>query len=153
MADLPEGPICRVAVLPFLNKSAFPQAEIIVNKVFAAQLQTMSNYIFIQEGDVLAIYRKMHILPMRKPSREQLQIIASRIGAQLMFTGTVVEMREDTADYNTVNPLLIVIRGETPCKYCSPIFFNTSLTTIAFDAFLRTASTCFFSSWFLWIEL
>ena len=108
MADLPTGPICRVAVLPFLNESDFPLADVIFSKVFAAQLQSASNYLLIQEGDILQAYRQLHILPMRKPSGEQFQIIASRVSAQLLITGTVLDMRENPAEHSTVNPLLIV---------------------------------------------
>ena len=108
MADLPPGPICRVAVLPFLNESDFPLADVIFSKVFAAQLHAASNYLLIQEGDILQAYQQLHILPMRKPSGEQFQIIASRVSAQLLITGTVLDMRENPAEHSTVNPLLIV---------------------------------------------
>ena len=108
MTPLPSGPICRVAVLPFLNDTDFPLGDAIVNKVFTTQFQDSGNYLIIQEGDILKVYQQLHILPGIAPSLDQLQIIADRVNVQLLITGIVIEMREDRGEYNTVNPVLIM---------------------------------------------
>ena len=108
MSPLPQGPMCRVAVLPFLNDSAFPLGDAIVSKVFATQFQGSGNYLVIQEGDILKVYQQLRIRPGEAPTPEQLRIIADRVNAQLLITGIVLEMREDRAEHGSVNPLLIV---------------------------------------------
>ena len=105
---LPQGPICRVAVLPFLNESDFPLGDAIFSKVFASQLQDSTNYFVIQEGDILKTYQQLHILPGEAPTLQQLHIIADRVNAQLLITGSVIEMRTQPAPNNTVNPMITV---------------------------------------------
>jgi hypothetical protein len=95
MAAIPGTPVCRVAVLPFLNDSDYPLADAILAKVFATQLGVATNFLVIQEGDILKIYQQLHLLPGDEPTPEQLQLIASRLDAQLLVTGTVIEMREN----------------------------------------------------------
>jgi len=107
LTPLPAGPICRIAVLPFLNDSDYPLADAIVGKVFAAQLQASGDYQVSQEGNVLNIYQQLHLLPGVAPSLEQFQIIADRVNAQLLITGIVLEMQEDRGEHGTVNPLLV----------------------------------------------
>jgi hypothetical protein len=106
MAPMPPGPVCRVAVLPFVSDADFPLADAIVNKVFATQFQNSGNFFLIQDGDVLKIYHQLHILPGMTPNLDQLQIIANRVGAQFLITGVVLEMREDRGPGGTVNPTL-----------------------------------------------
>jgi hypothetical protein len=107
LSALPPGPVCRVAVLPFLSDSDFPLADAIAGKVFATQLQESGDYLISQEGDILKVYKQLHILPGVAPTTEQLQIIADQVHAQLLITGVVLEMREDRGEHNTVNPLLV----------------------------------------------
>jgi len=108
LAPLPTGPVCRVAVLPFLNDSDYPLGDTIVTKVFATQFQEAGNYLVIQEGDILKAYQQLRILPGVQQSLEQLQIIGDRVNAQLLITGIIMEMREDRGEHNTVNPMLIL---------------------------------------------
>ena len=103
---LPAGPVCRVAIVPFLNNSEYPLADVIFQKVFSAQIQKSGDYHVIQEGDIHKIYQELHILPGEKPTQEQLQIVADRTDAQILITGTVLEMREDPARHDTNNPLI-----------------------------------------------
>ena len=108
LAPLPAGPLCRVAVLPFLNDSDFPLGDSIVHKVFATQFMNSGNYLVIQEGDILKVYQQLHILPGLAPTLEQLQIIGDRINAQLLITGTIMAMREDPGEDRTVIPLIVM---------------------------------------------
>jgi polysaccharide biosynthesis protein PelC len=104
--SLPPGPLCRVAILPFQNESDYPLANALVAKVFAAELEAGSNYLLAQEGDVRKIYQQLRILPGRAATPEQMQILANRLGAQLLITGNVIEMREAPGNNAAVNPVL-----------------------------------------------
>jgi len=108
MAPLPAGPICRVAVLPFLNDSDYPFADAIVRKVFTAQFQAAGDALVVQDGDIFKLYQQLHLLPGVAPTSEQMRIIADRVRAQILITGVVLEMREDRGEHGTVNPLLVM---------------------------------------------
>ena len=97
---MPPGPICRVAVLPFVNDSDFPLADAIVGKVFTTQLQESGDFLVNQEGDIVKVYQQQHILPGVAPTSEQLQIIANQLHAQLLISGIVLEMRVNNIDIN-----------------------------------------------------
>ena len=105
---LPPGPLCRVAVLPFSNESDFPMGEVIVSKVFTAQLQDWGNFQLTQEGDVLKIYQQLHILQGRKPSDDDFLILADRLKAQLLITGRILEMEENRTYLNLNNPRIFL---------------------------------------------
>lgn len=108
LAPLPPGPICRVAVLPFLNDSDYSFGDAIIYKVFATKFQDAGNFLVIQEGDILKVFQQLHILPGVEPSLEQKQIIADRVNAQLLITGIVMEMREDRGEHGTTIPFLVL---------------------------------------------
>lgn len=106
VASIPPESVCRIAVLPFLNDSEFPQGGTLVQKVYAAQLLASGNYGLIPEGDIVKVYQQLHLLPGDSPTLEQFRIIADRINASLLLTGIVFEMREGRGEHNTVNPQL-----------------------------------------------
>lgn len=108
MAPLPQGAVCRVAVLPFLNDSEFLAADAVIAKVVSARLQDSTDYLLAQDGDVYKAYRQLGLLPGVVPDLEQLQIIADRVDARLLFTGIVLEMREDRGDHGSVNPVIVL---------------------------------------------
>ena len=108
LSPLPPGPVCRVAVLPFLNDSDFPLGDAIVYKVFATEFQAAGNYLVVQEGEILKVYQQLRILPGEAPTLQQLQIIADRVNAQLLITGIVMEVREDRGEYNSIIPAIIM---------------------------------------------
>jgi len=108
MSLLPSGPVCRVAVLPFLTDSEYPLADAIVYKVFTTQFQETGNYMVIQEGEILKVYQQLHILPGTMPTLEQLEIIANRISAQLLITGIILEIREDRGEHDAGNPMILM---------------------------------------------
>ena len=105
---LPPGPICRVALLPFLNESEFPAGDAIFSKIFASQFQDAGNFFTIQEGDISKVYQQLHLLPGVAPTFGQLQIIADRVKAQFLITGSIIEMQELPAEQNTINPTISV---------------------------------------------
>jgi hypothetical protein len=109
--------ICRVAVLPFTSESDYPQSAALVYKVLTAELTMLGNYIVTQEGDVDKLYLQLRIVPGQPPTREQLQILATRLDAQLLITGQVLEMRENKGAAKSVNPVLAmrldILDGQT----------------------------------------
>lgn len=108
VSPLPSENGCRIAVLPFLNDSEFPQGGLLVQKVFAAQLLSSGEHLLTPEGDIVKAYQQLHLLPGAAPTLEQLRIIADRVNAPLLLTGIVLEMREGRSEHQTVNPQLIL---------------------------------------------
>jgi len=108
VSPLPTRMGCQIAVLPFLNDSDYPQGGVLVQKVFAAQLWASGGYSLTPEGDIAKAYQQLHLLTGDTPTLEQLRIIANRINAPLLLTGTVLEMREGRSEHQTANPQLIM---------------------------------------------
>lgn len=108
VSPLPPKSGCRIAVLPFLNDSEFPQGGLLAQKVFAAQLLSSGEHVLIPEGDIVKAYQQLHLLPGATPTLEQYRILADRINAPLLLTGILLEMREGRSEHKTVNPQLIM---------------------------------------------
>lgn len=108
MAPIPPGPVCRVAVLPFVNDSDYPLANVIAKKVFMAEFQELGDYQVLQEGDIHKTYQQQRIYPGRAPNLEQMRIVADRLKADVLVSGTIFEMREDPGLYSTVSPKIIM---------------------------------------------
>ena len=106
MAPLPSGPICRVAVLPFVNDTDYPLADVVFAKIFTAGFQAAGNYHVIQEGDILKVYQQLRILPGQTLDPEDLQLVAARVGAQLLISGIVMEMRENRTGRSGIDPVV-----------------------------------------------
>jgi hypothetical protein len=99
--------ICKVAVLPFTSESDYPQSTAITYKVFLAELNRLGDYLVTQEGDVAKLYQEFRILPGQSPTIEQLQLLVNRLDVQLLFTGHIIEMRENPGlEEGSVNPVL-----------------------------------------------
>jgi hypothetical protein len=108
MAPLPSDSVCRVAVLPFVNQSDYPMGDAIVGKVFSAKFSASGYSGVIQEGDILTAYQHMRIFPYEELDLEQLQVVAELVGAQLLITGVIIEMRDDLLQHSAVNPRLVM---------------------------------------------
>lgn len=105
-APLPAGPICRVAVLPFVSETDFPQANTIAYKVFLAEINTLGTYLVAQEGDILKTYQQLRIYPGQAPTPEQLGVLGSRLGAQVLVTGQVLEAAENPGERGSPTPVV-----------------------------------------------
>lgn len=92
LAPLPEGNICRVAVLPFINDTEYKEGERIFYRVLIAELVRGGNFLVAQEGDVRNIYRQLKIYPNEELDIEELRIIANRLDVQLLVSGNIIEM-------------------------------------------------------------
>ena len=97
LAPFPDEQICHVAVLPFVNESNYAQADLIVYKIFMAELLKSTHFHVAQEGDIRKVYRQLRIYPQHPPNIEQLRIIADRINAQIFVAGTIQEAQEKTS--------------------------------------------------------
>ena len=103
------GKICRVAVLPFVNQSGYVVGDDIFARVFASELANLGNYQVAQEGDVRKFFQQMQVLPNQRLNIEQLRALADRLGAQVIISGTIVEMRDMNESERVLNPSIAVI--------------------------------------------
>lgn len=104
-----EGKICRIVVLPFVNQTGYPQADDILARVFISELVNKGGYQVAQEGDVRKFYQQMQLVPIQIPSVEQLRALADLLDAQVVISGTVVEMRGKSEVGQSLDPSLAVI--------------------------------------------
>ncbi|MDF1578663.1 MAG: hypothetical protein P1P81_09515 [Desulfobulbales bacterium] len=110
MADLPlEGNVCRIAVLPFTNQTDYSMAETIFSRVFVSELVAKGNYLVSQEGDVRRILFQMRVMPGQELSSEQIRAVADRLGAQIVISGAVLEMRDTVKSGRRLDPALAVV--------------------------------------------
>lgn len=109
-APLPEGgKICRIAVLPFINQTKFSQAEVVFARVFVSELTNSGDYQVAQEGDVRKFYQQMRVLPNKMLASEQLRAMADMLGAQVIISGTVLEMQEQNDSGPRLDPSISVV--------------------------------------------
>ncbi len=109
MRPLPGNFTCRVAVLPFMDRGAYPRGAELFYKVFSAELVSAAAFKVVREGDVLDLYRQLTIFPTREPSLEQLKIIGSRLGVQLFIGGEILKMVERRSGRDVVTELTVVL--------------------------------------------
>jgi len=111
------GDVCRIAVLPFINQTAYKGADDIFARVFVSELVNSGNYQVAQEGDVRKFLQQMQVLPNQTPEIEQLRAMADRLGAQIVISGIVTEMK-DVSEYGqhlepSVAVVIRVIDGDS----------------------------------------
>ncbi len=94
LAPLPAQGGCKIAVLPFLNTSSYPQGGAIFNKVFLSELVSTDRFQVLHEGDILELYQQLLIYPNQQPNREQLKIIGGRLNPDLFVGGSIQKMSE-----------------------------------------------------------
>ncbi len=97
--------VCSVGVLPLINRSGYGQGDTIIYRVILAELVNHRSWRLALEGDVRRIYRELRLRPWIQPSPEQMQIIASRLGVDVLVGGEILEMKEQV-EGDRVNPLL-----------------------------------------------
>ena len=108
MAPLLLDEYCKIAVLPFVNETNFSNGDIILQKVFVAELIKNGEYLVSQEGDIRKLFQQIKIFPGHSPDYEQLRIIADRLNVQLIITGQINEMNENELGRG-VNPSIGVL--------------------------------------------
>lgn len=98
-----ENQACKIAILPFLNKTDFNQGDKILYRMLLTKLVQHQILHVALEGDVTTLYRELQLKPWQQPSPEQMQIIASRLDVDLLIGGKILEMQE-TMQGNQLNP-------------------------------------------------
>lgn len=93
--DLVPGGICRVAVLPFINKSEYLLGNIVAYRVFMAELSRSTKFRVALEGDIRKAYRQLKITSTTMPDPEQMKIMAERLKVEAIIVGEVVAMGDD----------------------------------------------------------
>ncbi len=96
---------CSVGILPLVNRSGYIQGDRILYRVLIAQLVEQRSWRVALEGDVRRIYRELRLRPWIQPSPEEMKIIASRLGVDLLIGGEILEMKEQV-EGDWVNPRL-----------------------------------------------
>lgn len=94
VAPLPEGPSCRVMILPFAYQGDFPRGENILYKAFIAEMAAVPGFDVVAEGDVLQMYKQFKLFPKDQPNEEQLRLLAQRLGAETLVLGDILHMTE-----------------------------------------------------------
>jgi len=108
LAPIAQDNVCRVAILPFNNETSFSQGDIVIYRVFAAELSHMGNFMIVPEGDVHKVLHQMHIVSGKDLNIEQIRIVADRLQGQLLISANIIEMDEEV-DAGRTNPRLAVI--------------------------------------------
>lgn len=101
-----EGGNCRVALLPFINESKYPRGDTILYRLFVSELVRSGKFQVAAEGETRKILRQMKVYPNRVLDIEQTLIVADRLNAELVISGTIHEMDEEFRN-KTLMPSLV----------------------------------------------
>jgi hypothetical protein len=96
---------CSIGILPIINRTDFNQGDKIIYRVMLSQFVQQHTGRIALEGDISDLYRELHINPWTQPTVEQMQIIASRLGVNILIGGEILEMREPM-EGSHINPHL-----------------------------------------------
>lgn len=110
LAPLPPDAGCRVAVLPLINRGDYPGGNELLYKVFTSELAASGQFHLVNEADILKVYQQLTIFPTRMADENQMQVIASRLGATLFIGGDILRMVERPAGHEVHTELSLVIR-------------------------------------------
>lgn len=116
----PATPICRIAVLPFLNHTDYPQGDVIFSRIFVAELNRRGGFNVIPEGDVRKTLRQLKLTPKDTPAHEQMMILADRLAVDAVISGEIVTMHEEQGAKET-KPRLAVDAQLTPVGSSRPM--------------------------------
>ncbi len=107
---LPDDFNCRVAVLPFIDQSEYPQGARLFYKVFSAELSA-AGFQVVHEGDVQDMYRQLKIYRNQDPTDEQLRIIGKRVDSDILIGGDILRLyeRKDAGQVETEATFVLYI--------------------------------------------
>ena len=115
----PLPPICRIAVLPFVNHTDYDRGDLLVYRIFVAELNRRQGFTVVQEGDVRRIYRQMQLTPKESPGYEQTLVLADRLGVDALISGEIVAMHDEQRMKET-EPVLAVDMKLLPAGATKP---------------------------------
>lgn len=94
LAPLPEY-ICRVAVVPFVNRTGYQDGDVLFYRVFVSELTRLGGFELVPEGDMRRAFRQVRLTPgLKQPDYDQLQIIGDYLKADILLDGTILQMEE-----------------------------------------------------------
>ena len=100
--------VCSIGVIPLINRSEYEQGDRVLYRVLLSQLVNKNTWRMALEGDVRRIYRELRMRVWVQPTPEQLQVIASRLGVDVLVGGEILEMKEQV-EGERVNPNVKVL--------------------------------------------
>jgi len=107
LAPLPDS-VCRVAVLPFINRTGYLNGNVLFYRVFVSELIRMKDIQLVPEGDVRKAYQNIYLVyGAENPDYDQLRIIGDYLEADILLGGIILQMEEVTMQGETI-PYLTV---------------------------------------------
>ena len=94
LSPLPPEGICRVAVLPPVNRTEYLEGDILVYRVLQNNLTQRPGLLVSQEGDVRRQYHDARLQYGSVPTYEELRVIADRLGVQALILAEITGMHE-----------------------------------------------------------
>lgn len=96
LTPLSEEEICRIAVLPFTTDSDYRDGGVLFYRVLSAELASLPDYQFSQEGDIRAAYRQVKTNPyLERPTFDKLRIIGDYLDVDVFIVGHIIAMEEN----------------------------------------------------------
>ncbi len=108
IAPLPES-VCRIAVVPFVNRTEYLNGGILFYRVFVSEFSRFGDYQLVPEGDIRRVFRQLHIVPgVQQPEYDQLRVIGDYLNADIMLSGTILQMEEEYLGIDEKIPYITV---------------------------------------------
>lgn len=94
LAPLPES-ICRIAVMPSINKTEYRDGDVLFYRVFTSELSRDTEFDLVQEGDIRKVFRQIGLSPgLQLPDYDQLRIIGDHIKSDILLSSVILQMQE-----------------------------------------------------------
>ena len=102
LGPLPER-ICRVAVVPFVNKTGYRDGNVLFYRVFVSELARFGEFELVPEGDIRRAFRQVSLSPgLKQPTYDQSQIIGDYLKADILLGGIILQMEEASLEGETI---------------------------------------------------
>lgn len=107
LAPLPER-VCRVAVLPFINRTTYQDGNVLFYRIFISELIRQQDIDLIPEGDVHRAFQNVYLAyGAENPNYDQLRIIGDYLHADILMSGIILQMTEVDIQGETI-PFLTI---------------------------------------------
>jgi len=106
----PANGSCTMVLLPFADRSGYPQAADIFTSIFYARLGRDTGYTLLPAGDISDLYIQLKMYPGQRPTRDQFKMISSRLDAGIFISGEILTMEEDLESHPPRTRLALLIR-------------------------------------------
>lgn len=110
LSTVPPHKICRIAVLPFVNHTDYAHGDVIVYRIFVAEMNRRGGFSVAQEGDIRKILRQMKLSPKETPGYEQTMVLADRLDVDALIIGEITTMHEEKGMKETKPELAVDLR-------------------------------------------